>query len=194
MALLAAFGRDDSPRLTGAKTILRYPQGSDFDAWSQIRADSRAFLEPWEPTWPADDLTRAAFRRRLRRYARDAREDRAYPFLIFERASGALCGGLTLSNVRRGVAQSASLGYWAGERFAGRGLVSDAVRTVLPFAFGILGLHRVEAACIESNEPSQRVLLACGFQPEGRARSYLRIAGDWRDHLLFAIVDGDLGR
>ena len=192
MALLGSLSRVDTPpELAGAKTRLRYPAPADFAAWAELRAASRAFLVPWEPTWPHDDLTRPAFRRRLRRYARDIRDDRAYPFFIFEAATGALAGGLTLSNVRRGVAQSCSLGYWAGERFAGRGLVSDAVRAVLPFCFGPLGLHRVEAACLENNLPSQHVLAAAGFRPEGLARAYLRIDGRWRDHLLFAVLDED---
>ena len=192
MALIGSLSRFDTPPdLTGAKMRLRYPVAGDFAAWAELRGSSRAFLAPWEPTWPHDDLTRPAFRRRLRRYARDVREDRAYPFFIFEAASGELAGGLTLSNVRRGVAQACSLGYWAGERFAGRGLVSDAVRAVLPFCFGPLGLHRVEAACLDANLPSQHVLAAAGFQPEGRARAYLRIDGQWRDHLLFAVLDED---
>ena len=193
MALLSGLSRFDAPPdLSGRKVRLRYPAGGDFEEWADLRSKSRAFLTPWEPTWPYDDLTRAAFRRRLRRYTRDIRDDRAYPFFIFEATSGQLVGGLTLSNVRRGVAQACSLGYWAGERHAGRGLISDAVRAALPFCFGALGLHRVEAACLESNMPSRHVLTACGFRSEGIARRYLRIDGQWRDHMLFAILDEDL--
>lgn len=194
MALLGGLARFETPpELTGRLTRLRMPVAGDFDEWAELRAASRAFLTPWEPTWPYDDLTRPAFRRRLRRYQRDVREDRAYPFFIYEKATGALAGGLTLSNIRRGVAQTCSLGYWSGARHAGKGLISDAVRAVLPFCFGALGLHRVEAACLESNEASRHVLAATGFRGEGVARSYLRIDGKWRDHLLFAIIDSDLG-
>lgn len=193
MALLTGLSRFETPPdLAGRKTRLRYPTSGDFDAWADLRSRSRAFLTPWEPTWPYDDLTRTAFRRRLRRYTRDIRDDRAYPFFIFEHASGELVGGLTLSNVRRGVAQACALGYWAGERYAGRGLVSDAVRAVLPFCFGALGLHRVEAACLEANMPSRHVLTACGFRSEGIARKYLRIDGQWRDHMLFAVLEEDM--
>jgi len=59
-------------------------------------------------------LTRGAFRRRLRRYAEDQRNDLAYAFLIFRGQDQALVGGLTLANVRRGVAQTGSIGYWVG--------------------------------------------------------------------------------
>ena len=73
MALLSGLTRFDTPpEVFGRKTRLRYPVSGDFDAWAELRAASRAFLTPWEPTWPHDDLTRPAFRRRLRRYARDA--------------------------------------------------------------------------------------------------------------------------
>jgi [ribosomal protein S5]-alanine N-acetyltransferase len=192
MVLIPGLSRaEEGPRLAGARTILRYPAAGDYESWAALREASRAFLTPWEPIWPADDLSRPAWRRRLRRYQRDVKEDRAYAFFVFERETMALVGGLTLSNVRRGVSQSASLGYWAGERFAGKRLISDAVRTLLPWAFGALGLHRVEAACIEDNMPSRRVLTACGFRFEGQARAYLRIAGEWRDHMLFALLDDD---
>jgi ribosomal-protein-alanine N-acetyltransferase len=192
MVLIPGLSRaEEGPRLAGARTVLRYPASGDFEAWAALREASRSFLTPWEPLWPSDDLSRPAWRRRLRRYQRDVKDDRAYAFFVFERETMALAGGLTLSNVRRGVSQSASLGYWAGERFAGRRLISDAVRALMPWAFGPLGLHRVEAACIEGNMPSRRVLTACGFRHEGLARAYLRIAGEWRDHMLFALLDDD---
>ena len=103
-------------------------------------------------------------------------------------ADETLVGGLSLSNVRRGVAQTATLGYWAGEPYAGRGYTTDAVRGAVRFAFKTLGLHRVEAACVPENDRSRRVLEKAGFESEGRAREYLKINGVWRDHLLFGVV------
>ena len=130
-------------------------------------------------------------RTRLRRYAADIDDDLAYPFFIFLNDGDLLAGGLTLSHVRRGVAQTGTLGYWIGEPFANQGLMSEAVRLVLDFAFTRLGLHRVEAACLPINTPSIRLLRKSGFTEEGFARRYLRIAGEWQDHLLFAIIAGD---
>jgi ribosomal-protein-alanine N-acetyltransferase len=172
--------------LTGKRVFLRAPAAHDYGAWSSLRENSRNFLRPWEPLWPADDLSRTSYRRRLRRYAREMREDRAYPFFVFDAGDGALMGGATLSNVRRGVAQAASLGYWMGEAFAGKGYMSEAVGRLLAHAFGVLRLHRVEAACLPHNQPSTRLLQKAGFQREGYARSYLCINGRWEDHLLFA--------
>src|SRR4029077_13074575 len=91
---------------------------------------------PWEPTWPADDLSRGAYRRRLRRYAEDQRTDTSYAFFLFRKGDDALVGGRTLANIRRGVAQAGSLGYWIGEPFARRGLMSGAVQAPGPFGLG----------------------------------------------------------
>jgi ribosomal-protein-alanine N-acetyltransferase len=127
----------------------------------------------------------------MKRYARDVQEDLAYPFFIFTSEANALCGGLTLSNIRRGVAQTATLGYWIGEPYARKGLMTEAVHALMPFVFDHLWLHRLEAACLPHNAASIRLLKACGFTQEGYARHYLRINGEWHDHLLFAILAED---
>jgi ribosomal-protein-alanine N-acetyltransferase len=165
---------------------------SDHAEWSELRIKSREFLQPWEPTWPADDLSKSAFRRRLAAYARDIDLDQAYPFFIFRQKDDALLGGVTLSNVRRGVAQMGSVGYWIGLPYVRQGHMLAAVRAVAPFAFQRLGLHRLEAACIPENVASRELLLKAGFRLEGEARAYLKINGVWRDHLLFGMLAGDL--
>ena len=179
------------PAIAGAGVTLRVPQGGDFAEWAALRESSRAFLVPWEPTWPADDLTRGAFRRRLKRYAEDLRNDLAYAFLIFRSDDNALVGGLTLANIRRGVAQAGSIGYWTGAPFTRKGYMTAAMRALVPFCYGTLRLHRLEAACIPGNTASVRLLEKTGFQREGYARRYLCINGVWQDHLLYARLKDD---
>ena len=181
------------PAIAGNGVILRMPQMSDFPAWAQLRAVSRNFLTVWEPIWPDDDLTRSAFRRRIRRYIEDQRNDQAYPFFIFRANDNVLVGGLTLANIRRGVAQSGTIGYWVGAPHARRGYMTAAVRTVVSFSFGTLRLHRLEAACIPTNTASMRLLEKTGFIREGYAREYLCINGIWQDHLLYARLRNDPG-
>jgi ribosomal-protein-alanine N-acetyltransferase len=164
----------------------------DYAAWAELRALSRAHLTPWEPQWSRDELTRSNFRRRLRQYHRELRDDHGYAYLIFSDTECQLLGGLNLSNVRRGAAQAASLGYWLGAPFTGRGFMTDAVRAAMRYAFGTLRLHRIEAACLPSNVASQRVLEKVGFSREGLARRYLKINGQWQDHDLFALLPDDL--
>ena len=179
------------PLLQGGGLYLRYPRSGDYTAWSALREKSRDFLTPWEPAWPPDELTRGAFRRRIRRYNDEIKNDAAYPFFLFRQADNALLGGCTLSNIRRGVCQSASVGYWIGGPYAHSGYMTGAMRVLLPFVFETLALHRLEAACIPDNEPSRRLLLKLGFREEGRARRYLQINGEWRDHILFSLLEDD---
>jgi ribosomal-protein-alanine N-acetyltransferase len=179
------------PVLEGDGVFLRMPQMADFAEWARLRAESRAFLAPWEPTWPADDLSRGAFRRRMRRHAREMREDLGYPFLVFRAADRALIGGVTLSNVRRGVAQAANLGYWVGAPHARKGYMTAAAAALIPFAHSQLRLRRIEAACLPNNAASVRLLEKLNFVREGYARQYLCIAGLWQDHLMFAHLEGD---
>ena len=174
------------PSLRGRQVVLRTPEMNDHEAWVRVRMESREFLTPWEPLWPSNEMTRAAFRGRIKQYLRDIADDHAYPFFIFTADERLLLGALTLSNLRRGVAQSATLGYWIGVAHARKGHMTDAVRTLFPFAFDHLGLHRIEAGCIPGNAASIALLRRTGFHEEGLARSYLKINGEWRDHLLFA--------
>lgn len=174
------------PSIEGDGVVLRTPQMTDFADWSTLRDASRDFLTPWEPTWPSDDLTRSAFRRRIRRYVEDLRSDQGYAFLISRSADGKLVGGVTLANIRRGVAQAGSLGYWMGLPYVRQGYMTAAVRALIPFAFATLRLHRLEAACIPTNAASIRLLEKTGFVREGYAREYLCINGTWQDHLLYA--------
>jgi ribosomal-protein-alanine N-acetyltransferase len=174
------------PCVAGEGVVLRTPQMTDYNEWAALREKSRAFLAPWEPTWPEDDLSRGAFRRRIKRYVEDLRSDQGYAFLIVRNTDNALVGGLTIANIRRGVAQAGSLGYWMGEPFARQGYMTAAVRAVVPFAFATLRLHRLEAACIPTNAGSIRLLENTGFVREGYAREYLCIDGAWQDHLLYA--------
>jgi ribosomal-protein-alanine N-acetyltransferase len=181
---------EQPPLVEGEGVFLRAPQMGDYAEWAELREASRNFLVPWEPTWPRDDLTRAAFRRRLKRYADDVRVDQAYAFFVF-RKDNVLVGGLTLANVRRGVAQAGSLGYWIGQSYARQGLMTASVAALIPFAFGALRLHRLEAACIPTNVASIRLLEKTGFRREGYAREYLCINGIWQDHYLYGLLKTD---
>jgi ribosomal-protein-alanine N-acetyltransferase len=195
---MALFGlarsADPQPMVRGDGLYLRPAIGADYSAWARLREQSRAFLTPWEPTWLSDDLTRAAFRRRLRRQAEDIAGDESFAFLIFDSTSDELLGGLTLGGIRRGVAQAATLGYWMGAPHAGKGRMTRAVAAVARFGFDSLRLHRIEAACIPDNAPSIALLERNGFQREGFARAYLKIDDAWRDHILLALLEGEAKR
>jgi [ribosomal protein S5]-alanine N-acetyltransferase len=172
------------PSLMGSKVSLKLPTADDYEQWSHLRLESRSFLEPWEPSWDHQELSKEAFRSRVKRYQQLRKDDLAYAYFIFR--DQRLVGAITLSNVRRGISQMGTLGYWIGANLARQGLMSDALDIMCKHAFRELQLHRLEAACLPRNTASIRLLEKTGFEREGYAKSYLKISGRWEDHLLFA--------
>jgi [ribosomal protein S5]-alanine N-acetyltransferase len=189
--LALPFVRPAAPILKGQSVTLRLPVNGDFAEWAALRHESRKFLQPWEPRWAHDELERAAWRQRLRRYRDEHAQGSGIAFFIFEAEGGALAGGISIGHIRHGVAQNGQIGYWMGERFAGRGLMREALSLIISYGFDTLHMHRLEAACIPANERSVRLLEKAGFRREGLLRSYLRIDGVWQDHLLYALIAGE---
>ena len=188
MALFDWIVEANGPVLQGQGLLLRPPRPADYPEWAELRGLSRDYLQPWEPQWGEEDLTRPAFKRRLSIYSREMELGTAYPLFVYRLEGERLMGASTLSNVRRGVAETATMGYWIGQPFAGQGVATRGVGLVLDFAFDGLKLHRVEAACVPSNQASRRVLEKAGFREEGLAKAYLKINGQWADHNLFGIL------
>lgn len=158
----------------------------DYEQWFELRKSSRKFLEPWEPEWQNDELTRTGFRYRLYVYNKLSHEERSQALFIFALKTNILLGAINLNNIRRGVAQTATLGYWIGNDHVRQGYMTSALQSLSDYALGDMGLHRLEAACLPSNQASIALLKRSGFEQEGYAKSYLKIAGLWQDHLLFS--------
>ena len=178
-----------APTLTTTRLVLRLPTLGDYRAWAALRGASEDFLRPWEPQWTPRELSRMTYRQRIRSQTGLVAAGRALPWFLFDRTDDALLGGVTISNIRRGVAQAGTLGYWMGEAHAGHGYMGEAVEAVCAHAFSRHGLHRLEAATLPDNHRSIALLERSGFQREGLARDYLCIAGRWQDHLLYARVN-----
>jgi len=187
--MFGILSKEQNHILEGDGLRLRPARKSDYVAWQSVRAKSRHFLAPFEPSWSELDLTRHAFEDRVRNSQREARRGSEFSFLLFDTSSSNECliGGLTLSNVRYRAARHANLGYWMGVEYAAKGQMSRAVGLCLPFAFEYLNLRRLHAACLPHNLPSRKVLENNGFMEEGFAEQYLQIDGEWRDHVLYGL-------
>ena len=185
IALQSLFSRK---RLSGKRVFLRPPKRRDAIKWQKLRLSSKSFLSPWEPSWDASSCSRRAFMRYLKNSSYLANIDRSYSFLIFKEEDKDLIGGVNVFNIRRGVSQSASLGYWIGKRFAKKGYMSEALEILLPSLFIDLRLNRIEAATLKNNTASRSLLEKSGFLKEGICRSYLKINGKWQDHILYSLL------
>lgn len=167
---------------------LRLIAPSDDEVLAELRLRNRSFLAPWDPVRPENYFTTAGQRTDIE--AALARHERgeAVPWVVV-RDDGTVAGRLTLNGIVRGPFQSCSMGYWLAEDETGKGLATAAVQTALIFAFTELGLHRVQAETLISNVASQRVLMKSGFTQYGLAPHYLKIAGEWQDHLMFQRIN-----
>jgi ribosomal-protein-alanine N-acetyltransferase len=184
-------------RLIGPRVTMRMGDPADWKSWRTLRELSRDYLTPWEPTWPSNALHYNYFCGLLRRQWREWRQGRAYNFMIFRRnedgKAGPLIGGLTLNNVERGIAQKGTLGYWLGKPYVSQGYMREALELTRDFAFQTLRLNRLEASCLPHNEPSKQLLKRLGFAEEGLAKAYLKINGEWEDHLLWGKTNDCVG-
>ena len=178
-------------KLTGERVFLRPPKRRDALKWQKLRMSSKSFLVPWEPSWDASSCTRRAYLRYFKNSNYLANMDRAYSFLIFKTEDNTLLGGINIGNVRRGVSQSASLGYWIGEKHSRNGYMKEALKLLIPSLFVDLRLNRIEAATLEENIASKNLLKKIGFKKEGVLRKYLKINGTWRDHILYGLLEND---
>lgn len=161
---------------------------SDARELADLFAANRSFLEPFDPVRPDAFFTPEGQLGELRRAEDERARGTGYAFGIEETGTGALVGRIALSNVVRSAWGNATIGYFVGEPWNGRGYATAAVAQVLRVAFGDLGLHRVQAAVLPANAASTRVLERNGFRREGLAERYLNIAGRWQDHVILAIT------
>lgn len=183
--------RKPKPLLVSERIYLRLPVVRDHQSWVNIRQGNADFLRQWEPRRRPDQHAYTQFKERVAWSKDSLKKERALALLIFRKSDDALLGAITLDNIRKGPAQAASVGYWLGEEFTGQGYMKEALDRVVAYAFAELDLSRIEAAILEENKASRRLLERSGFRYEGVAQAYLQIDGRWRQHLLFANIRRD---
>ena len=171
--------------------VLRPLEPADGDAWREVRARNRDWLEPWEPLPEpgSPDLLRdpSAFRARCASAARQRHLDSAHAMGIFLHA-GTLVGEMNLSGIQRGPFQNAYIGYWIDEAHAGQGITPEALVLMIRFAFENLNLHRIQVAIVPRNQASRRVAEKLALREEGISKGYLQIRGTWEDHVRYAMT------
>jgi len=180
-----------SARLESSRVVLRAPRATDIPDLRSLLIRNADHLRPFSPSPPpgTNPVGLTELSRSIGRHRRDWKAGAGYVFITSLRESREpIVGRVALTSVTRGPFQSAQIGYWIDAAYVGHGLMSEAVDLVLGFAFDTLALHRVQAAVMPRNGPSRRILEKRHFREEGYAARYLRIAGRWEDHLLYALT------
>jgi [ribosomal protein S5]-alanine N-acetyltransferase len=163
----------------------------DAPALTELVRVNREFLAPWDPVRTETYFTIAGQLKLIRTGLERHKQGASCPYVIIDPEDGRVVGRINLNGIVRGSFQSANLGYWVSAKDNGRGLATAAVDDIKQVAFAELGLHRIEAGTLTRNIRSQRVLEHNGFTRFGLAPSYLRIAGEWQDHIMFQVINDD---
>jgi ribosomal-protein-alanine N-acetyltransferase len=154
--------------------------------------ENREHLAPFEPERPPDFYTLDYWRMRLEQDREDFVEDRALRLLLMPRGAAPglapIIGSVSFTQFRRGPLQICELGYGLDHRWQGQGIMTEALQAAIPFVFDRLGFHRIQANHLPENKRSAATLRRLGFSVEGYARDFLRIHGQWRDHVLTALI------
>ena len=167
--------------------ILRLPKYDDFESWSELRANSKKFLEVWEPRRSGDFFRRSAFNNRVKWAVDSFKKKQAAHFFIFS-GTGKFMGSITIDNIRRSPSESGTIGYWLGKAYTKKGYMTQALKNVIQYSFKDLMLSRLEAATLPENSASRKLLERAGFKYEGVGQSYLQINGRWRNHVLYGLL------
>jgi ribosomal-protein-alanine N-acetyltransferase len=180
--------------LMDGDVTLRPLRMRDAGAWMESRRRNVEWLRPWEATPPHGPsmfgVSASVFTSMTRRLRADTRAGRALPFVLT--IGGRFAGQLNVAGIVRGSMDSAHIGYWIDQKFAGRGAMPTAVALAVDHCMGPVGLHRIEVNIRPENVASRRVVEKLGFREEGVRLRYLHISGDWRDHLTYALVRDEL--
>ncbi len=153
----------------------------------QYRLRNRVHLAPWEPSRPERDLNEWAVELHRRRQESEDRQGLQLGLRL--KKSDELVGLIQFSNVVRGVFQACHLGFSLDHAYVGRGLMFEGLQRSVEIMFADWHLHRVMANHLPENKRSEKVLEKLGFDVEGLAKSYLKINGAWRDHVLRSKVN-----
>lgn len=168
---------------SGLRVFIRTPTAGDRDELVALNRASRSLHRGWvSPPTTAEEYDRFVWR--------CSQQDFVGMF-ICRKHDGAIVGVAELGQIVRGTFQSAYLGYYAGESFAGQGYMAEGISLVLDHAFNRLKLHRIEANIQPNNVASIALIKRLQFTHEGYSRRYLKISGRWRDHERWAMLAED---
>jgi [ribosomal protein S5]-alanine N-acetyltransferase len=177
------------PILETNRLSIRMAQAHDAHAVLKYYIANQQHLAPYEPSRDEAFYTLSHWESEIQKYQDEFQADRALRVFLFPKsAPDTVVGVVGFSNLIRGAFQACYLGYSVSLDVQGQGIASEALRTLIAFVFRELRMHRIMANYMPRNERSAVLLRRLGFVIEGTARNYLKIDGQWEDHVLTALT------
>jgi ribosomal-protein-alanine N-acetyltransferase len=149
---------------------------------------NRQHLAPWEPERGADFFTEESFCRIAQRSYSAFLAGTEVKFIAVDRTSEKMVASCSFTNIVRGPLLACNMGYSVAQALQGQGLMHEVASASIGYMFDVLGLHRIMACHMPSNVRSEKLLGRLGFEREGYARAYLKIAGQWQDMVLNSLI------
>jgi len=150
---------------------------------------NKMHLQPWEPIRNKDYFTLVNWENICKCSELAFVEQREYKFVALSKASSEVVGMCSFTGIARGSFQACFVGYSVAEKFVNQGYMTEILSAAIAYMFTEVGLNRIMATYMPANEASAKVLEKLGFEREGFARKYLKIAGKWEDHILTAKIN-----
>ncbi len=180
-----------SAKLIGDAVILRPLTRRDLKEYQRVRKRNARHLKPWLPTWRRGGPPKysiEAYEAKLKR-ARNGRRGRSmFTFGVFRRTDRAFIGEANLGHIFYWPVKTGEAGWWIDEAHQGQGLMTEAFRLLLDYAFNDLGLHRVQLTTTPSNRRARRLAERVGFRREGLLKRATHINGKWEDSVLYGLL------
>lgn len=171
------------------RLVLTPPEPSDANEMLDYYKRNRLYFQPWEPKRDENFYTIEGMVARISGMKEKVEQQQSLHLLLRTPDSRTIVGECGFTNIVRGPFQACHLGFSICQGFQGKGLMYEGLRCAIDLVFKELELHRVMASYRPENERSHRLLQRLGFEHEGRARSYLNIDGQWRDHILASLIN-----
>jgi len=181
--------KKSSPILQTDRCILRIPTVEDLPAIVKFHKENKEHLAPWDPIRSDTFFTESYWQKKVEEFINEFNEERTVRLHIFLLDSNELIGMVNFSRIARGVFHCSGLGYSLGKLYEGKGLMTESLQKAIEYMFNELNFHRIEANYIPTNQKSEKLLNKLGFEKEGYAKSYLKIAGKWQDHVLNSLTN-----
>lgn len=152
---------------------------------------NKEHLSKWDPKIPDGFYTQKYWEQRINSFNEEFLNKESLRLYIFLPGSDELIGNINFTTFERGPFQNCRVGYKIDHEYEGKGLMSESLRAACDYIFRELNFHRIEANYIPSNKKSGKLLKRLGFEENGVAKNYLRIAGGWQDHNLTSLINND---